>query len=213
MDAVCDFLVDLVRAFIRDDPSLLCLHCGAIQAKDGLIVFPSDYAAGKSTLAMHAAARGARLFADDVMPLRQGDNSGVAVGILPRLRLPLPQETHGALSSFLEQRKSVSSSRFCYYAMRGRELAAYGETVPIAGMVLLERKEGAAPALEEVGAAEMLKKTILRNFSQNVPGIAVLERLHDLVGKVRRFRLTYAMAEPAVALLAATFPFQTGESR
>ncbi|TAN58704.1 MAG: hypothetical protein EPN26_01205 [Rhodospirillales bacterium] len=208
VDAVCDFLVDLVRAYIRDNPPLLCLHCAAVETQAGLVVFPSSYAAGKSTLAMHMAAAGARLFADDVMPLRKEDGHGVAPGILPRLRLPLPAETSRVLGSFLKQRPGKSSQRFAYYAMREDELAAHGEAAPVAGLVLLDRKNAGLAGLREVGMAEMLKSTILRNFSHSVPGIEVLDRLNALVAGARRLRLTYSSAEQAVECLRNAFPFK-----
>ena len=48
VDAVCDFIVDLINAYIADDPRLLCLHCAAIEFEYGLVVFPNPYKAGKS---------------------------------------------------------------------------------------------------------------------------------------------------------------------
>ncbi|MBF0356087.1 MAG: hypothetical protein HQL43_12705 [Alphaproteobacteria bacterium] len=212
VDAVCDFLVDLVRAYIQDNPPLLCLHCAAVKTGAGLVVFPSSYAAGKSTLAMHMAAGGAELFADDVMPLRKEDGFGIAPGILPRLRLPLPEETGRGLAGFLKERAAAHSPSFAYYAMKPGELAAHGEAAPIAALVLLERKPGLAARIEEVGTAEMLKSTILRNFSKSVPGIEVLDRLNVLVSTARRFRLTYATSEQAVDCLKGLFPFAS-ESR
>lgn len=211
VDAVCDFLVDLTRAFIMDDPRTLCLHCAAVETDGGLVVFPSTYAAGKSTLAMHLAAAGARLFADDVMPLRRGDRFGIAPGILPRLRLPLAPETRRVLGPFLKSREAAHSRHFAYYAMTQAELAPHGTTRPIAGLVLLERQKLGKARLDEAGAAEMLKSTIIRNFSKSVPGIAVLDCLNAVVGDARRCRLTYASAEDAVDILREAFPFPGGQ--
>jgi hypothetical protein len=50
-DAVCSLIVDLVKAFIANDTSLLCLHCAAVSMAGRLVVFPNDYKAGKSVLA------------------------------------------------------------------------------------------------------------------------------------------------------------------
>lgn len=206
VDAACDFLVDLTRAHIAASEGWLCLHAAAIDTSAGLVVFPSSYGAGKSTLAMHAAAAGARLFADDVMPLTS-EGEGVAPGILPRLRLPLAAETRRVLAGFLKRREGAHSARFAYFAMNEGELAGLGERRPIAALVLLERRTTGGAELSEVGVAEMLKSVILRNFSQAVGGAAVLDRLHDLVENRLRLRLAYSSAEEAQACLCARFPF------
>ena len=56
VDAVCTFLVDLIRAYIADDPSLLCLHGAAAEFAGRLVVFPTTYRSGKSTLSAYLAA-------------------------------------------------------------------------------------------------------------------------------------------------------------
>ena len=50
IDAVCDLVVDLIHAYATDNKGLLCLHCAAVEFKQGLVVFPNTYRAGKSTL-------------------------------------------------------------------------------------------------------------------------------------------------------------------
>ncbi len=47
VNAVCDFLVDLVKAFVADRPSMLCLHTAAVELGGGLVIFPNAYKAGK----------------------------------------------------------------------------------------------------------------------------------------------------------------------
>ncbi len=48
VDAVCAFIVDLIRAFVDEDRSLLCLHSAAAEFAGKLVVFPNAYRTGKS---------------------------------------------------------------------------------------------------------------------------------------------------------------------
>ena len=46
VDAACSFIVDLIRAYIADAPSLLCLHGAAAEFAGRLVVFPTPYRSG-----------------------------------------------------------------------------------------------------------------------------------------------------------------------
>ena len=204
VDAVCDFLVDLIKAFVADTPPLLCLHSAAVTIGDGLVMFPSPYRAGKSTLVIHLAAAGARVFADDVLPLGAG-NEGLAPGILPRLRLPLRDDAGEAFHRFIDRRRGPANDHYLYVALTEEELAPREIGAPIRGIVLLERMPAARPELLEVGAGEVLKRTIMRDFAYEVSALDALERLHAVVAGARCFTLRYDDGEQAARLLCEAF--------
>lgn len=139
VDAVCDFIVGLINAYIADDPRLLCLHCAAIEFEHGLVVFPNPYKAGKSILSVFLAAAGARVFADDVVPIRGPENKAEALGILPRLRLPLPDNASPRFNEFVRTHGGAESKKFLYITLSEPALAAFGSTAPIYGIVFLDR--------------------------------------------------------------------------
>ena len=66
---VCAFILDLIAAYLDERPSLFGLHCAAAELDGRLVVFPSPYRAGKSTLAARLSASGAVIFTDDVLPV------------------------------------------------------------------------------------------------------------------------------------------------
>ncbi|OQX43093.1 MAG: hypothetical protein B0D88_05245, partial [Candidatus Sedimenticola endophacoides] len=84
VDACCDFIVDLLHAYLLDKPDLLSLHCGGVVFPQGLVLFPNTYRSGKSTLAIKLASMGLRIFSDDVIPYSRSERKGIALGILPR---------------------------------------------------------------------------------------------------------------------------------
>ena len=114
VDAVCDLVVDLIHAYVADNKGLLCLHCAAVEYKQGLVVFPNTYRAGKSTLSLKLVSCGARLFTDDVLPITKQSDLGMALGILPRLRMPLPKDMKQTFVDFILDRAGPKNTRYLY---------------------------------------------------------------------------------------------------
>lgn len=217
LDAVCDFLVDLIKAFIAEDPGLLCLHCAAAQFGDGLVLFPSSYKAGKSLLSASLAASGVRLFTDDVLPVVGKSGRGMAPGILPRLRLPVPEDAATGLAAFVARWAGPRSERFLYLDVGAETLAPLGETAPIRGVVLLDRDADNPPEMVPAGMDDVLQSTVLRNFADNFSGIETLDRLHRIIGGATCYRMSYSAAGQAVAMLGEAFggavePDRTGRA-
>lgn len=204
INAACDFLVDAFKCVVADDPSLLCLHTAAADFGDGLYLFPSTYNAGKSTLMAHLASLGVKIFADDVLYITS-DNLGMSPGILPRLRQPLPEDGGETFDTFVHDRRGPESSRFLYLKLRPGELAPYRETSPIKGIVELHRDPQAPLEMLPASTADILKRTILQNFSVQVSALETLDRLHDISDAARRFTLRYPDGATAAQHLIKEF--------
>jgi hypothetical protein len=205
VDATCDFLVDLMKAYLAANADLLCLHCAAAQYGDGLVIFPSTYKAGKSLLVASLAQSGVRLFSDDVLPIVASSGHGSAPGFQPRVRLPVPDDAAPGLTDFVERCAGARSARYCYLDLAADALAPLGETAPILGAVLLDRDADATPGITPAGTDEILQSAILRNFAHNLSGLETLDRLHGIIGGARCYRLAYAAASQAGEMLSETF--------
>jgi len=205
LNAACDFLVDAFKAYTADNPGLLCLHTAAVDFGDGLYLFPSTYRAGKSTLVTHLASLGLRVYADDVLYITDQDDTGMAPGVLPRLRLPLPDDGGDRFDTFVQTHRGAESPRFLYLKMNETELAPYGETAPIKGIIELNRDMDAEMALSPAKASDILKRTILQNFALEVSALETLDRLHRIVENADCYTLTYACGADAARHLKDTF--------
>jgi hypothetical protein len=209
VDAVCDFIVDLIHAYVADNEGLLCLHCAAVEFKQGLVVFPSTYRAGKSILSLKLAYCGGRLFTDDVLPLTAQSDFGMALGILPRLRLPLPDVAGQAFVDFISQRVGPKNGRYLYAKLDGREQAALGTTAPISAITILQRDDAAEPELMKAKKNIVMKDIILRNFARQNPALNIVERLHSIVEQAECYTLRYATLDQAANLLEDAFGLRT----
>lgn len=210
VDAVCDLLLDLERAYVEDAPQrgdavLSILHAAAVELPTGLVVFPSTHATGKSLLTVALAHAGHRVFADDQLPIVAGQPTlGIAPGFLPRLRRPLPQSLAPDLAAFIRTHAGPQSGRFRYVDLEV-QLAPLGTRAAVKGVVLLERTEGVQPAIEPASEAEVLKACVLQSFGRSQNALQVLDTLHAMVLGAKCVKLTYSDADQAVTLLQEAF--------
>lgn len=206
VDAVCDLLLDLERAYIEDTSSLLALHAAGVKIGDGVVVFPSTHATGKSLLTTALAHAGMRVFADDQLPIVPGTpTTAVAPGFLPRLRRPLPDDLSPDLTDFIRAHPGPLSQKFRYVDLDDVVLAPLGERAPITGVVLLNREPGAKPKIEPALDAAVLKACVLQSFGRTLGALEVLDHLHAMIKGAHCVKLTYATATEATALLQETF--------
>jgi hypothetical protein len=201
VDTVCDFIVDLIHAYVAEHEKSLCLHGAAVEIGSGLMVFPNTYRAGKSILSLKLVSLGARLFSDDVLPIKSQDNSGTALGILPRLRLPLPESAGPALIDFIGRRGGPHNKRYGYIRLDENELARRGTEAPVSAITILQRSAEARPSLQPTKKSEVVRDMILRNFARRNPAIEIVDRLHRIVEQAECYTLTYDTLDQAAELI------------
>ncbi len=205
VEALCDFHYDFVGWYLYEQPDILCLHCAAVEFGDGLVVFPCVAKAGKSTLTAQMVSRGHRVFSDDIMPIEPGVNNGVATGLQPRLRRPLPENFPDESRAFVEARSGPTNKRYVYLNLSGDEIAPYGETAPVKGFVLLERETDVAAEIVAESASNMLAEVIMQNSRRKDFPMEVFDRTHQLVSQADCVRLRYSNGLEAINLLEERF--------
>ena len=132
-------------------------HAGAVEAAAGLILLLADTTGGKSTLALTLAAYRWQLFADDRLGLSRDREAsiGIALGLAPKLRLPLPQSAP-RLAEFAAERASRRELALTYLALGPEEQAGAGTRAAVAACLLLER-DGSKPLLEPVAPSQLVR--------------------------------------------------------
>jgi len=215
VDAVCDLLLDIERAYVEDAPARgegprPVLHAAAVEMGSGdhkgLVLFPSTHATGKSLLTVALAHAGHRVFADDQVPIQSGKRTeGLAPGVLVRVRRPLPDGLDAELADYVRTQAGPESARFRYVNLGNAGLASLGSRAPVNGIVLLERADGAKPAITVAPEAEVPKACVLQNFGRKQNALQILDTLHAMVQGAKCVKLTYTDAPQAVALLEEAF--------
>jgi hypothetical protein len=204
MDAIWDVHDVLFDWLLKKNPRYLCLHAAAVRIGKSLVCFPSVQKAGKSTLCMQLVARRHLLYCDDVLPIEPRDK-GVAMGIAPLLRKPLPVGLGSRLARFVKARMGPSDRRWTYVKLKHGEIAPLGQTALVRALVLLHRERRAGARLEPVSTSEMLREILLQNFAKHVPPVETLDRLLQIAERAACYRLRYRRVADAARLLERTF--------
>ena len=205
VEALCGFHAEFLDWYVEAHPDTLFVHGAAVAYGRRLVVFPAIAHAGKSTLTVHLAAAGRRVFCDDVLPIDTTTRRGLALGIVPRLRPPLPANVSDAFRRFVAARAGHGYRNRLYVTLRGRELAPLGASAPIGGIVLLDRRPTGRAELAPVDPADALETIILQNFARDVPAGKILDTLEHVVRTARCHRLRYSRTSDAVARLDDAF--------
>ncbi|KQB97624.1 hypothetical protein AL073_01365 [Loktanella sp. 1ANDIMAR09] len=208
VNAICDLVVEMSWERLRSRPDLLCLHAAALTFDDRLVIFPNARRAGKSLLSATLAHAGHEVFSDDFVPLavdpQSGVISGMANGIAPRLRMPLPDNLSVTLDSWIMDRIAVRNKQYGY--LTGIDLPQSGTVAPVGAIVVLEGDPTmTAPAsLTPVTQEEAMASLVTQNFGRQVHAGAILRVADALTRTVPVLRLRYNRVEDAAALLHET---------
>lgn len=206
VNAICDLVVEMSWERLRSRPELLCLHAAALTFGDRLVIFPNARRAGKSLLSATLSQLGHGVFSDDFVPLAVDAEtqviSGIANGIAPRLRLPVPDNLSASLDAWITDRIGPANRQYGY--LTGIDLPQSGTSAPVGAVVVLQRDPDLAePAsLTPVSQDEAMAALVMQNFGRQVHAGAILTVTDALTRSVPVLRLRYNAVEEAAALLS-----------
>lgn len=207
VNAVCDAIAALAMAVPAEDDRVICLHAAGVVLGGRIVVFPNVRRAGKSTLSAALAQAGCRVYSDDVLPIRfPGRRVALveALGVAPRLRLPLPATLPQAFRDWAAARPGPENRQYKYLALP--DAPARSESLPVGAFVILDRQDGPVPArLDPVPPDAAMDALLHQHFTRDRHSGDVLDAMAAVLGDLPVWRLTYAGLEEAVACLRAAF--------
>jgi hypothetical protein len=193
----------LVSALVARDAGLVCAHAGAAKVRGGLVVVLGASFAGKSSVALHLAAAGHRLFGDDRLAIRTADARGLCLGLMPKVRLPLPDDAGARFREFVAAYTELESGGAAYLKPWSAETARFGDEAAIGALVLLERGSGAKTALVRATRPEIVRALVENVHAPHLRAQDLLERLAALAAAVPAYRLRFRSSRLAAQRLAA----------
>lgn len=200
--ATCAVIADLAQDFFETRPGCMALHCGAFRYNGRLIAMTGPSRAGKSTLTARLTAEpDMEIFCDDILPLIDGE--AFALGIAPRLRLPLPATCTDAFRTHVAANLGPHDDRYGYVCTP--TVATHGTRAELSVLLILDRRAEGRARLHSVKEGEALKYLLSQNMSDLVSADAAFARLSEFLEKVICLRLVYADLEDAVVLLREAF--------
>lgn len=202
--AACSLMVSLAEALVSENPDRLCFHGGAVMFGERLAIFPGRSRAGKSTMIARLAAGGHTVFGDDMLPLDEAGD-GYAMGVAPRLRLPLPACSSPAFRDFVAKHGGAADGRYHYLALPDGGLARRASTAPLGAVVLLDRKPEGPAALNLAPKRLALKLLARQSVLSAQDARPLLADMKAIVQRLPCLVLSYADLEDAVDLLETAF--------
>ncbi|MBL9046544.1 MAG: PqqD family peptide modification chaperone [Tabrizicola sp.] len=212
LNALCDLVAALAAELPLNDNGLICLHAAAVRVSGRVLVFPNVRRAGKSTLSVALAAAGHELIGDDVVPLvfdAESRAEAMALGIAPRLRLPVPKDLPSEFRAWLAGATGVENRQYHYAGMPDQP--RHGARFPVSALVILDRKDEPVPARIMPATADRAMDVLLyQNFSRDRHSGDVLCRVAGMLSACPAYVLTYSDLGAAVRCLETAIPGPAG---
>lgn len=206
--ATCGAVADIVQAYLDARPGVFGLHCGAVRVGGRLIAFTGTYRAGKTTLVTRLGAEpDCALFCDDVLPI--DDDGAVALGVQPRLRLPLPDSLPAAFRDFVAKNLTVHDHRYGYVDLPGQ--AAFGTRAPLDALILLSRQDGVRARFHRLDTSEAAAHLIRQNIADPGEVGTHYDRIAAMAEGLICLTLVYSDLEEAIALVRRAFAGSPGD--
>ena len=196
-------MADITQSYLDARPGIFGLHCGAVRIGGHLIAFTGTYRAGKTTLVTRLGIEpDFQLFCDDVLPIGT-DDKAVALGIQPRLRLPLPDSVAPGFGDYVSRSLTVHDRRYGYVSIPTQ--APHGTRAPLAALVVLSRRDCGPARFHRMEPAEAAAYLIRQNIADPGEAEAHYDRVAAMAEGLTCLHLVYSDLEEAVALIRAAF--------
>jgi hypothetical protein len=203
VNSVCDVVSALALALPAERPELICLHAAGVTFGDRLVIFPNIQKAGKSTLSAALARAGHPVFSDDVIPIffDEGQRGyGLAMGIAPRLRLPLPERAGQGFHDWVAQVSGPANRQYRYLNLSNQP--PHGTSLPLGAFVILDRKDEPVRAqLDPVAPDQAMDALLFQNFTRDRHSGDILKVMASLLTDLPVYRLTFCDLDDAVGAL------------
>jgi hypothetical protein len=207
-DAADGLASALVAAFISRHADTLCLHASSAQLGSGLVVLLGDSLAGKSSVALHMAAAGYRLFGDDRLGVRIVDGgeapSGLCLGLTPKVRLPLPGDCGRQFAEYVESFTEIRDETVAYLKLWEGEAAVFLEQSPVTAFVILNRAETGSSSMAPASRPAIVKALLAQCFAPHIAAQDLVPVLTNLASNVAGYELGFSNSGEAASLLTST---------
>lgn len=202
----------LIGVLVARRADMVCLHAGAVQIGDGLVVVVGDSFAGKSSVALHLAVLGHRFYGDDRIAVTlSGRPQGLCLGLMPKVRLPLPADCGDVFREFVAGYTAMEGDGMAFLKLWDGEAASFGDTAPVRALVFLERRETPdapkedEPGLEPASRADLVRRIVPTAFAPHIDSHALVDGLDRLAGGAGAWRLAFASSRAAAGVLSRHF--------
>ena len=205
LDAARFVVGALICAYLSQVGDGLAIHAAASEFGAGVALLIGRSEAGKSSLGLHLAAAGHRLYGDDQVILRIGGGRASAtvtcLGVNPKVRLPLPDDCGSGYRHFVEGRTIFRNETLALLRLEEERAARFGEEREVAALIALDRGPGGEALLAPAAPSTVLRKVLECGSSIRLKADALLTGLGKLANSVPGYALRYSSSAEAARLV------------
>ena len=194
----------LVGAWLARSGDLICLRAASVRIDRGLVVLMGDSLAGKSSVALHLAASGHRLFGEDRLALRLVSGSpsvGVCLGLTPRVALPLPPDCGARFAEYVEGFTEMRDADTAYLKLWEGEAAGFAEEAPVVAFAVLVRRQPGPCGIARAAATEIAEALQASCVPPRSDDGTLARALTALASRIPAYRLCFSSSRKAAAAL------------
>lgn len=193
------FIGALIAAALRQTRDTICLHAGGAVLPSGAILLLGASFAGKSSVAMHLAAGGALFFGDDRIAV--ADDRALALGLAPKLRLPIPDDAGPVFTRFARARVRSTRWGVAHLRLQRGEAAAFGRRARVRAIVVLKRRDDGPARLVTADRSTAMRSLVAHAFAPQMAAAALVARLAALTSRVPAYTLEFSRSREAARVL------------
>jgi hypothetical protein len=194
----------LVALRVRATPGGIAAHAASCETPAGVVVLPGASMSGKSTLSLQLMLLGGRLFGDDRLLLDAPKATATALGLTPRLRLPVPADAGAALAR-LASEHGTADPGIAYLDLAPDQAAAFGDSARIAAFVAPERLAAGPARLDKASASSIVRALLGGAVTGEAASAATLAAVAGLAARTPCWSLRWSNSAEAGALLWRQF--------
>jgi len=204
----------LITARLATEPQTIAAHAAAVIMAGRAFVLLGASQAGKSTIALHLALAGHRILGDDrlLLSAAKAPVAAVALGLAPKIRLPVPQILGPRFRRFVASRERARDHEqgAAYLDLKPAEQAAHGERIPVAALICLNRAGHGPTRLAPLPRPVAVRAIIDQGSAPHLNARAILAIAAGIADRVPAYELRYATSRRAAAALLARFRTKEG---
>jgi len=212
----------LIAAYVTTRSNMVCLHASSVAVGAGddaaIAVMLGESFAGKSSTALQMAAAGHRLFGDDRLAVvadekaDQGPLRGTCLGLMPKVRLPLPPDCGPRFQAFVEGHSEICDDQAAYLRIWDDEAASFGEQAPVSAFIMLDRRDSGDSVLEPAPKGDIVRTLVANCYAPHIDAGALVPVLSGLADRVGGYRLRFSSSRDAAQAIARELNIERAET-
>jgi hypothetical protein len=130
---------------------------------------------------------------------------GQCLGLMPKMRLPLPLDCGAAFAEYIEAFSELQDDEAAYLRLGDQEAAGFGDEAPIIALIDLDRQDSGSTSFEEASRPALVKSLLSQVYAPHLDISKLVPSMNRLASLVPCFTLRFSNSREAAQVIATRF--------